>query len=274
MSIYSKLLALALLTVVSISQVNAQDDKKTTVTVGVNYQNNLQYLGRVDSVKTPLIVPNVRLSLKNGLYAEADGYFGLNSGKLDGGYIAAGYELSKDKWGMGIGLSKYIFNASSDIVKSDISTSLEAYFYRDFKVVTFNVEPSYNFGSAGDFVLGTGLSKDIELGDSKGKFLLTPKLYLWLGSQNFVEQHYIRKGKGKGKGNGGTTVASSDVNKFNLMSVEASLPFSYTINKKFKLLAEPLLAFPQNYKVLGGYYASSAYPNPIFIMKVGVAYIF
>ncbi|WP_044046239.1 hypothetical protein [Niabella soli] len=274
MSTYSKLLALVLFTLVFFSGVNAQEDKKTTVTVGVNYQNNLQYLGRVDSVKTPLIVPNARLSLKNGLYAEADGYLDLHSGKLDGGYIAVGYELSKDKWGMGVGVSKYFFDASSNIVKSDISTALEGYFYRDFNAVTFNIEPSYNFGDANDFVLGTGLSKDIEFGDSEGKFLLTPKLYLWLGSQNFVEEHYLRKGNGKGRGNGGTTVTSSDINKFTLMSVEASLPFSYTIHKKFKLLAEPLLAFPQNYKMLGGYYASSAYPNPIFIIKAGVAYIF
>jgi hypothetical protein len=274
---YSTTICTLFVLLITFNNMYAQNKKNITITAGINYQNNMQYVGRTDSVITPLVTPNLRLSLKNGFYAEGEMYFNTNDHKIDGGYISAGYEYDGKNWGTGIDLSKYFFNSQSTIIKSDISTSLGAYLYYDTKFVTLNVEPNYDFGSNGDFVIGAGLSKDISFDNlfKNGNIKITPKFYDWMGTQSFAQNHTIEinNGNGKGKGNN-PTVSTTQNNSFEQLSLEVSLPVELTIKKHFKLSATPLLSFPKNVNQLGGWYASSNYPKSIFIFTTGIAYTF
>ena len=271
-----KFLFIFIFTSIFSNKLSAQEEKNVNVTVGLSFQNDMQYLGRKDSIKTPVITPNIRVKLKNGIFAEIEGFYDTKQSKIAGGYGAAGYEFDKDKWGGSAFLSQYIFNNDTNLVKSELSTGIGASLYYNFGFVTANVEPNYTFGNSKSFVLGTGLSKDIEIKSGDNQFEISPKVYTWFGNQSFVENHYETQQIHHGKSPNFktiTTTTTTNVDKFQLMDIEASVPVSYSISK-FKIFAEPLLAFPQNYKKLGGYYSSSDYPDPIFIFKFGVNYTF
>ncbi len=250
-----------------------QEAKHNQFTIGAQYQNRMQYLGRTDSLTIPLIVPNARFSTKGGLFLEGEGYFNLNDHKVDGGYVAAGYEFDKGDWNGGAAVSKYFFDTQSRLIKSAISTSIGGYLSYNAKVVTLNVEPNFSFGDGNtDFVLGAGLTKEISADHvfKSGSFSMTPSAYVWFGTQSFAESHYT-KHRGKGAP---TTTTSENFKTFQPMSLEFSLPVKLGLSKHVQLLATPLLAIPENTKGLDGYYGSASYPKSIFIFKGGVAFVF
>lgn len=270
MKILNKILLL--ISIVYCTEIFAQEENKINFTVGALYQNDMQYLGRKDSITIPLYIPNIRLELKNGIFADAEIYLDTKSGNLNGGYIAAGYKFEKNNFGGSIDASKYFFKDESSIIKSDIKFSLDASLYYNFGFATFNLEPTYNIGTEGDFIIGTGFTKDIDIDDvgENGSLEISPKLYTYLGTENFTVFHKKKTGASN------TSPKSKTVDKsvFQIMDLEANLPISYTYNDKIKLTAEPQLIFPFNYKHLGDYYSKSSYPNPIFIFKIGASYTF
>ncbi|MBC7555593.1 MAG: hypothetical protein H7195_01380 [Chryseobacterium sp.] len=260
---------LSLLIILIAIKFSAQsENKKSSLTVGTNYQTDTQYMGRKDSINTPLIVPNFNYSFKNGVFANGEVYFNAKTLKLDGGYIALGYELDKENWGASLALSKFFFRSDAYVIRSDVKFSIDGSFHYDADWLTFNFEPTYNIGTKGSLVLAGGISKEINIDEvtDNGDIHFTPKLYLWAGDENIIINHLIKKRKK-------TISTTNSANKFQLASIEFSLLSEYIINDKFKIIVDPLISFPQNYKGLGGYYATN-YPKEIFVLTIGTSYSF
>ena len=83
--------------------------KKAFFKIGVDYTTNNVFMGRTDTVKTPIISPNIKYSFKSGVYISADLDIlpKQKKSKLDGGNVALGYDfdLSDDLSG-GISYTK------------------------------------------------------------------------------------------------------------------------------------------------------------------------
>lgn len=260
---------LTLILILMTIKISAQlADKHKNFTVGANYQTDTQYMGRKDSINTPLIVPNFNYSFKNGIFADGEAYFNAKTLKLDGGYIAMGYELDKESWGASLAVSKFFFKSGVNVIRSDTKFSFDGSFYYDADWLTFNFEPTYNIGTKGSLVLAGGISKEIDIEEvtDNGDIHFTPKLYLWAGDENITINHLIKK---RNK----TITKTTSSSTFHLSSIDFDLLSQYIINEKLKITVDPLISFPENYKELGGYYATN-YPKEIFVLTVGVSYNF
>lgn len=263
----SKKLTLILLLIMI--KISAQSvDKYKGFTLGADYQSDMVYMGRKDSIKTPLLVANFNYSLKNGIFADGEAYFNAKTLKLDGGYFAVGYEVDKENWGASMAVSKFFFKSNVNLIRSDVKFSIDGAFYYDADWITFNFEPTYNIGTKGSLVLAGGVSKEIDIDDvsNNGDIRFIPKLYIWAGDEN-LNINRLTKKRNK------TITKATSANKFHLSSIDFDLLSQYIIDDKFKIIVDPLISIPENYKQLGGYYAAD-YPKVIFVLTVGVSYSF
>jgi hypothetical protein len=261
-----KIMLLIILMAIKLSA--QSENKKNSLTVGANYQTDMQYMGRKDSITTPLFVANFNYSFKNGIFINGEAYLDAKTSKLDGGYFALGYELDKENWGASLDVSKYFFRTATNLIRSDVKFSIDGAFYYKLNWITLNFNPTYNFGTTSSLTLAGGISKEIDIDEvtNNSSIHLTPKLYLWAGDESLIINHLLVKKKKR-------IATTSSINKFHLTSIEFDLLSEYIINNKFKISIDPLIAIPQNYKELGGYYATN-YPKEIFILTAGVSYTF
>src|SRR5258708_40310786 len=69
--------------------------KKGNFKISVNYSSNTVFMGRSDTIKTPVILPELKYTFKNGIFisAGADYIPNRTTNKLDEGNLAAGYDF-------------------------------------------------------------------------------------------------------------------------------------------------------------------------------------
>jgi len=148
-----------------------QDEKSTGkpgwFKFGINYSSNNVFMGRTDSVATPYFIPEVKYTLKSGLFMSASAYYIPNkkTSKLDGGEITAGYDfdITDDLSGSG-SYTKQFYSATSTEVTSSIGSTFNVEFDYDLSDIC---SPSVSFdyiinkqGIENDFFAGFDIDHD------------------------------------------------------------------------------------------------------------------
>lgn len=221
------------------------DDKSTDVTssfkFGVSYISNDVFMGRSDTVTTPMIVPEVKYSFKNGIYFSG----ALNflptkpKQKLDGGDVAAGYDLDiTDDLSFGTSFTKLFYSASSTQIGSSISSTFNATFTYDIgTIVSPSVGFDYNINKGGinnDEFVTAGLSHDFIVEGVFGTtdlLLISPTATVNTGTQNFYDGYLNRKKyRSQVRTTRETELLNQYVNQlgnFELLDFELSVPIEY-----------------------------------------------
>ena len=260
--------------------------KKAFFKIGVDYTTNNVFMGRTDTVKTPIISPNIKYSFKSGVYISADLDIlpKQKKSKLDGGNVALGYDfdLSDDLSG-GISYTKLFYAANSTQVSSSVSSTLNGNLDYDIAdIVTASVSFDYNANKTGindDAVLNLGLSHDFiaeGIFGNKDFLLISPSVITNMGTQNFYDGYLVKKKFKNAKLNAAQTKLfnsyTADLSQFKTLDYEFSLPIEYK-SGPFIFHVTPTYAQAENQfqsaaiqKLLGLSSQSS-----VFYVEVGVA---
>ena len=233
------------------------DKKKSYLLTDISYQNDAVFMGRLDSISAPYLVPSLGYYDKSGLFVDASLSYLTNSNanRVDLFLLTAGYRFNSNKLSGAISGTKYFFNDNSYSVQSEIEGDISAILSYDLAVFEASLTASGYFSknSNTDLFLGAQLAKSLYTNDKSLE--IKPTFNIYAGSQNFYEEYYKynRVGNRKGKGNGKnqqttsttTVVGIDEVNKFNLLNLELNLPIYYYY-KSFIFSIIPQWAFPQS----------------------------
>jgi len=224
-----------------------KSSKKASFKIGVNYLSNNVFMGRADTVTTPVISPDLKYSFSNGIFISASANYIPNrtTKKLDGGSVAAGYdyEITDDLTG-GVSFTKLFYNTNSTEIGSSISSTLSANLSYDIAgIITPTVSADYNFvkqGFGNDVFVNAGLSHDFAVEGifgNKDLLIISPTVNMNAGTQNFYDAYFVlKKYKLTAKAQALLTAAEKllgkrkeQLSKFTMLDYEFSAPVEYKV---------------------------------------------
>lgn len=262
----------------SFSQEDSSSQKKVQVSAGLQFISNQTYAGRADSLRLPVLSPELNFEFQKGFFVNTKGYLNFSGGRtsFDGVSIEPGYEFSKKNWNGSVSVIKNFISDSSNLIIAPVNASLEFYLNKETKIVTPYIGSEYVFSKEGnDFIVYGGLSKSISFSKKNAKTGVSaePSVGLTGGSQNFYysflksfSSNGQSRGKGKSRGNSGspstittTSTIQQQSSQFTLLAYSIELPITVTAHK-FKWVTTPALETPINLiKGNGGQTSSSIF---------------
>ncbi|HWB24160.1 MAG TPA: hypothetical protein VG738_01715 [Chitinophagaceae bacterium] len=226
--------------------------KKNVLNASVNYVSRLNYFGRVDSLKSSGLFPVVGIDSKIGLYATGTFIFTQNSAQpltYAGTAIEAGYKFPENKHFAGnIFYSQFLYKNSAAIVQSALKeqTGINATWKNKYVNVTGGMD--LKFSNNTDIGV-TGALDHLFIfrltGIKKSAIALNPTATVNAGSQKFVQSYSTKTGGILGNLPGSASTTTQNVDKFNILSYEFSMPVVFVINKFYAALT-PAYVLPEN----------------------------
>lgn len=240
-------------------QKSDKDDATSSFKFGINYISNNVYVGRADTVTTPVIVPEVKYTFKSGIFFSGSLFFIPNKPKqkLDGGDLQGGYDfdITEDLSG-GASFAKYFYSPTSTQIAASISGTFNVNFDYDIAdIITPTISADYNLNKQGitnDILLTPGIAHDFI---NKGIFgdedvlLISPTISANAGTQNFYDAYLTKKNfKSIKRTKAQNALVNKYINQlgqFGLLDYELSAPVEYkTGHFIFQLV--PTYAIVQN----------------------------
>lgn len=198
-------------------------------------------MGRTDTVRTPVIAPTVKYTLKSGIYFSGSLDFLPNkkNNKLDGGDITAGYEFDiTDDFSGSVSYAKLFYSKTSTQIGAAVSSTFNANLTYDVgNIISPSVSADYNINKQGinnDLFVNVGLSHDFIkegiFGD-KDIILISPTVTVNTGTQNFYDAYLTKKKLKNVKRNATQTALLNkyinQLSQYALLDYEISAPFEY-----------------------------------------------
>ncbi len=224
---------------------NAKGEKKASIKFGVNYLSNSVYLGRADTVKTPMIEPSIKYTFKNGIYVSGNLEYIPNrvTNRLDAGSVAAGYDFDiTDDLSGGASFTKLFYNATSTQIGSSISSTFNANLDYDIaEIITPSISIDYNLlkqGFGSDILINAGLAHDFAwegIFGNKDILIISPTATINAGTQNFYDAYFtLKKYKLTKAGKAKEAAAEkliikrkAQLSQFEVLDYEFSVPIEY-----------------------------------------------
>jgi hypothetical protein len=244
------LVALALIPVMTFAQqTDSTAEKKNEFNASINYQSNLHYFGRTDSLKSSGLFPIVGYQLKNGLYVQGTAVFVQNPAtplSYTGASAELGYKFpDREHFEGNIFVSKFFYKDQSVMVQSALNAQTGINLTYKNKIVNVNLAGDLKFGDRTDVGATAGVDhlfvKKIEAWQ-KAAIAFMPSATINAGTQNFT-QTYIDKGNVVGIPV--TRQRTEQVERFAILSYEFSAPIVLVVGK-MNVYVMPSYVMPQN----------------------------
>jgi hypothetical protein len=217
------------------------NDGTSSFKFGVSYLNNNVFLGRSDTVRTPTVIPQVKYTLKSGIYFSGSLDFLPNKKKkkLDGGDLSAGYDLDiTDDLSIGASYSKLFYSATSTQIASSISSTFNVNFNYDISdIISPTISADYNLNKQGignDIFVNLGVTHDFIVAGIFGGadiLLISPTVLVNTGTQNFYDAYLTKKklknAKRTAAQNALITQYINQLSQYSLLDYELSAPLEY-----------------------------------------------
>jgi hypothetical protein len=230
-------------------------NEKSYILTDFNNQNDAVFMGRRDSISAPYVVPSIGYYDKSGFFVDASLSYltKSNENRVDLFLITVGHSFKANKFNGTLSGTKYFFNDKSYSIQSEIEGDVSAILSYDFGFLETSLMTSayFNKNSSTDFFVGAQIAKSMFVMDNSLE--IKPTFNVYAGSQYFYQEYYNfnrlgnRKGNNLGQNQQSTTtvVRIEEVNKFNILNAELSMPIRYYY-KTFIFSFVPQWAFPQS----------------------------
>lgn len=257
----------------------SQDDSikatKPAFKLGLFYNNNIHYYGRTDSLKSAAVFPVAEVWLNENFYVTAIPVFISNqTGITYGGSVfTAGARFQEvNKYMANIYLVKPVYTKTSTLVQSALKFQLTGNYSWQNKVV--NITTGGDVKLSDDLDYGATLAIDhLFRAGNNSKFMLfaDPTISVNAGTQKFTQTSY--KQSGILFLPGVQQQVSEEVKKFNLLSIEMSMPLILSIGK-LQAMAIPSYVMPKNLVVVAGRPDLSERGEDMFSITAGIKFNF
>jgi len=251
------------------------DSTKAQFKVSVNFNSNLNYYGRTDSLKSTGVFPLAELWFSPKFYISAAPVFINNkvqSFEYAGTVTTLGYQNITEKWLTNLYLLKPFYTESSQLVQSTLKAQTSLNISRLNKILNLNFGVDIKFSDKMDFGATAGLDHLIRTENKDGSvWVIDPSFYLYAGTQNFTNTYNRRKA-------GSILFPTNEqvtqrVQTFNVLAYEASVPVIYVKNE-WMVLFTPSYILPQNLVIVPGRTDLSERGQNMFYATIGIKYSF
>lgn len=228
----------------------AQDSSgtKPQFKLSLNFNSNLNYYGRTDSLKSTGVFPMAEFWITPKFYINAAPVFvnnNLQTLNYAGTVTTAGYQNVTDKWITNIYALKPFYKAGTPLVQSALQAQTGISFCKLNKIINVTIGGDAKFSDKIDFGATGGLDHLIKISNKDGSaWIIDPSAYVYGGTQNFTNT-YNRKKAGTLIFPGSTEQVTEKVQSFNVLAYEASMPVIF-VKDKWMILATPSYIMPQN----------------------------
>lgn len=228
--------------------------EKPQFKIGVYYNNNLNYYGRTDSLRSSGFFPLAEFWFGNGFYVNAAPVFVNNAMatfEYAGTVATAGYRHNeKNKFVTNIFFVKPFYQESSELVQSALKGQFTTNLTWMNKVLNITGGGDIKISDNIDYGATAGIDHLFRFQPGKGYVLvIDPSAYVYAGTQRFSKTYFK-------KSNflffpGTEQEITETVNQFKILSYEISMPIVLA-KGKFQLIANPAYVLPQNLLVIEG----------------------
>jgi len=246
-------LPLLLIFIFSATAIHAQSDsvavkEKAQFKLGVYYNSNLNYYGRTDSLRSSGVFPVAELWFNKNIYITAAPIFVNNklaSFEYAGSVATAGVRFGKEKkYTSNIYVVKPIYKENSQLVQSALKAQAIATYTWLNKFINVTIGGDAKFSDKVDYGATAGLDHLFRFQLTPNSVLVVnPSAYVNAGTQQFTKTSYKQNGFLFFPGT--QQQVTEEVNKFNILSYEVSMPIVYG-KGKILFIANPAYVFPQN----------------------------
>jgi hypothetical protein len=259
--------------------VNAQDEapaEKNTgisLTLGSNYISQLQYYGRVDSLKSSALVPSLNLQLGRGFYLNSSFIFINNAGgnfQYNAAVAGAGFKFGKDNGFSGSVSADKFFFRNNELVQSVQTGQLGATLTYEHKIADLAVGGNAVFGDKTDYFANAGIGHRFRFETGNSVFVIKPSLAVNAGSQQFTQSYLVKRNVLILPVT--QQLLSTTSQRFQVLSYEIGLPLVWGI-KRWSVSCSPTYVLPQNVIRVEGRPDLSENTKDLFYVNVGIAFV-
>jgi len=243
--------------------------------VSVNYNSNLNYYGRTDSLKSSGVFPMAELWFKNFYINAAPVFVNNSASSFDyaGTVATAGYMSISDnkKWFNNFYIVKPFYQSNSQLLQAALK--LQGAFSITYlnKLINITCGADVKISDKTDFGITTGVDHVFRKQFSDNSVLvIDPSAFLYAGTQQFTSTYYKRNSFIPAPIPG--QAVSEEVKKLNILSYEFSIPVIFT-KKKFQVLFSPAYVIPQNLITVQGHPDLSERGQKMFYVTIGAKII-
>ncbi len=190
-----------------------------------------------------------------------------------GTVTTAGFQTVSDKWISNLYFLKPFYKESSQLVQSALKAQSGVSLTYLNKVVNLTAGGDVKFSDQTDFGATAGLDHIIRIQNSDNSvWVLDPSAYAYAGTQRFTNT-YVKKKKGLLFLPGNEQQVTENVQQFNMLAYEFSMPIIYT-KGKLQFTATPSYILPQNLMAASQRSSTAEKGENMFYATVGVKYSF
>ena len=256
-------------------QTDSTENSKPQFKLSVNYNSNLNYYGRTDSLRSSGFFPLAEFWFKNFYINAAPVFVNNASASFDyaGTVATAGYLfISEDKkWYNNFYIVKPFYESNSQLVQSALKLQGAFSITNLNKLINITGGADVKFSDKVDFGITAGLDHIFRKQFADNSVLvIDPSAFLYAGTQQFTNS-YFKRNNFLNFPVAGQTV-SEEMKKFNILSYELSMPVIFA-KDKFQLLLTPAYVIPQNLITVQGRPDLSERGKEMFYATIGVKII-
>ena len=227
---------ICLLPLIGLAQNDTSLARNNVLSAGINYQSKLHYFGRTDSLQSSGLFPTLRFDSKTGLYVNSSFIFINNAAtptSYTGTIVEGGYKFPETRNFSGnMFYSQFLYKDNSQIVQSALKSQAGINLVYNNKIVNVTGGADAKFSKRTDFGLTGGVDHLFiyVIPGTKNAIAANPSAYVYAGTQNFTQTYY-KKNQIIGIPTGQNQLVTENVNHFNILSYELSMPVVFVAGK-------------------------------------------
>jgi len=216
--------------------------------LGVYYNSGLNYYGRTDSLRSSGVFPVAEFWFSKHFYINGAPVFIWNKAttlEYAGSVITAGLRFDKEKkYSSNIYVVKPIYKDNSQLVQSALKLQAAGTYTWINKAINITGGADIKLSDQLDYGATAGLDHLFRFQITTNSVLvIDPTATVNAGTQQFTKTSYKQGGVLPFPGT--QQLITEEVNKFNILSYEFSMPVVYA-KGKWQLIANPAYVLPQN----------------------------
>lgn len=254
------------------AQTDTTENSKPQFKLSVNYNTNLNYYGRTDSLRSSGLFPLAECWFKNFYITAAPVFVNNTSASFDyaGTVTTAGYLFISDdkKWFNNFYIVKPFYETNSQLVQSALKFQGAFGITNLNKIISITGGADIKFSDKVDFGVTAGIDHIFRKQFADNSVLVVdPSAFLYAGTQQFTNSYFKRNNSLLIPGAG--QPVTEEVKSFNILSYEFSVPVIFA-KDKFQLLLTTSYVIPQNLIVVQGRPDLSERGKEMFYAIIGV----